>query len=202
MCAALAIDGLLFDGEAGAQVYSAAADKEQAALVFNVAASMIRADDELESACEILDSQKRIVHRKSGSVYRAISAEAYSKHGFDCSRVIYDSYMPRPHPSCGMCSRRRPARARNPSSLRSRRPAMTGIRFYGSFTSTRARCEEDPTLDPSFLPVLFEAAPEDDWTDERVWHACNPALGDFRSLEDMRIACERAKQISAQENIF
>ena len=73
LCAALAIDGLLFDGEMGAEVYSAAADKDQAALVFNVAAQMIRNDPELLAACEIIDSQKRIVHRKSGSVYRAIS---------------------------------------------------------------------------------------------------------------------------------
>src|SRR5262245_43991955 len=32
LCATLAIDGLLFDGEQGAEVYSAAADREQAAL--------------------------------------------------------------------------------------------------------------------------------------------------------------------------
>ena len=57
----------------GGEVYSAAADKDQAALVFNVAAQMIRNDAELSAACEIVDSQKRIVHRKSGSVYRAIS---------------------------------------------------------------------------------------------------------------------------------
>jgi len=35
-----------------------------------------------------------------------------------------------------------------------------------------------------------------------VWRACNPALGDFRSLEEMRIACQRATEIPAQENVF
>jgi len=90
LCAALAIDGLLFDDEIGAEVYSAASDKDQAALCFNVAAQMIRNDPELYAACEIIDSQKRIVHRRTGSIYRAISAEAYSKHGFNASRVIYD----------------------------------------------------------------------------------------------------------------
>ena len=80
LAAALAIYFLLFDGELGGEVYSAAADKDQAALVFNVAAQMIRNDPDLESVCDIVDSQKRIVHRASGSFYRAISAEAYSKH--------------------------------------------------------------------------------------------------------------------------
>ena len=90
LCAALAIDGLLFDGEMGAEVYSAANDRDQASLCFNVAAQMIRNDAELLAACDIVDSQKRIVHRKSGSVYRAISAESFTKHGINASRVIYD----------------------------------------------------------------------------------------------------------------
>src|SRR5688572_15756572 len=90
LAAALAIYFLLFDGETGGEVYSCAADKDQAGLVFNVAAQMVRNDAELYAQCEIIDSQKRIVHRKSGSFYRAISAEAYSKHGFNASVVIYD----------------------------------------------------------------------------------------------------------------
>jgi phage terminase large subunit-like protein len=76
LAAALAIYFLMFDGEIGAEVYSAAADKDQAALVFNVAAQMIRNDPALFAQCEILESTKRIVHPKTGSFYRAISAEA------------------------------------------------------------------------------------------------------------------------------
>src|SRR5262245_14234099 len=90
LAAALAIYFLLFDGEIGAEVYSAAADRDQASLVFNAAAAMIRNDPELLAVCELIDSQKRIVHRASGSFYRAISAEAPSKHGFNASVVIYD----------------------------------------------------------------------------------------------------------------
>src|SRR4029453_9176373 len=90
LAAAVALYCLFGDGELGAEVYSAAADKDQAAICFNVAARMIRNDPELEAQCDLVESQKRIVHRKSGSFYRAISAEAYSKHGFNASAVIYD----------------------------------------------------------------------------------------------------------------
>jgi phage terminase large subunit-like protein len=62
--------------------------------------------------------------------------------------------------------------------------------------------QENPTLDPTFLPILYEAPIDADWTDERVWRQANPALGDFRSLEEMQIACARAKEIAAQENTF
>src|SRR5262249_49902230 len=56
--------------------------------------------------------------------------------------------------------------------------------------------------DETFLPVLY-AAPEDaDWADEKVWHECNPALGDFRKIDEMRTAFKRAKAIPAQQNTF
>ena len=64
------------------------------------------------------------------------------------------------------------------------------------------KVQEQPALDPTFLPILYEAPAEADWTDEKVWKKANPALGDFRSLEEMRIMCARAQEIPAQENTF
>jgi phage terminase large subunit-like protein len=61
---------------------------------------------------------------------------------------------------------------------------------------------ENPSIDPTFLPILYEAPIDADWTDERIWKKANPALGDFRSFEEMRIAAARAKEIPAQENTF
>jgi phage terminase large subunit-like protein len=57
-------------------------------------------------------------------------------------------------------------------------------------------------LDPTFLPILYEAPADANWTHRRVWRRANPALGDFRSLEEMEIAAARAKEIPAQENNF
>jgi phage terminase large subunit-like protein len=202
LAAALAIYFLLFDGEIGAEVYSAAADKDQAALVFNVAAQMIRNDPELLAQCEIVDSQKRIVHRKSGSFYRAISAEAYSKHGFNASVVIYDELHAAPNRELwDVLSTSQGARSQ---------PLMMAITTAGydrhsilwELYAHAKKVAENPKLDPTFLPLLFEAPIGSDWTDEKVWHKANPALGDFRSLEEMRTLAARAKEIPAQENTF
>lgn len=200
--AALAIDGLLLDGEIGGEVYSAAADRDQASLVFNVAAQMIRNDPELDAACEIVDSQKRIVHRATGSVYRAISAEAYSKHGFNASRVIYDELHAAPTRELwDVLSSSTGARAQ---------PLVIAISTAGydrhsilyELYAHAKNVAANPALDPTFLPVIFEAAQDADWTDEKVWHAANPALGDFRSMDEMRTYCARAKEIPAQQNNF
>jgi phage terminase large subunit-like protein len=70
--------------------------------------------------------------------------------------------------------------------------------LYTHAKNVRAR----PAIDPSFLPILYEAPREASWTSEKVWKQANPALGDFRSLEEMRVMCARAQEIPAQENSF
>jgi phage terminase large subunit-like protein len=202
LAAALAIYFLLFDGEMGAEVYSAAADKEQASLVFHVAAQMIRNDAELLAQCEIIDSQKRIVHPASGSFYRAISAEAYSKHGFNASAVIYDELHAAPTRELWDVLTTSQGARRQPLTLAISTAGYDRHSILWELYAHAQRVREDPRLDPTFLPLLYEAPIGADWTDEHVWRQANPALGDFRSLEEMRIACQRAREIPAQENTF
>lgn len=202
LAAAIALYGLLADGEIGAEVYSAAADKDQASLVFQVAAQMIRNDPELAGRCELVDSQRRIVYRQTASVYRAISAEAFTKHGVNASLTVYDELHAAPSRelydvlSTSTGARRQPLMLVISTAGYDRHSILWELYTHGK------KVLENPALDPSFLPIIYEAPTDADWTDERVWKACNPALGDFRSLEEMRIAAARAKEIPAQENVF
>src|SRR5262245_38516461 len=202
LAAAVALYGLFGDGELGAQVYSAAADKDQAALCFNVAAQMIRQDPELEAQCDLIDSQKRIVHRPSGSFYRAISSEAYSKHGLDPSMIVYDELHAAPNRelydvlSTSMGARRQPLLFVTTTAGYDRHSILWELHEQGR------RVLEHPALDPSFLPIIYAAPAEADWQRPAVWRKCNPALGDFRSLEEFQTAAARAAAIPAQENVF
>jgi phage terminase large subunit-like protein len=201
LAAAIAIYCLLFDSKQG-EIYLAAADRDQAGKVFGAMVAMLRNDPELEVEVEIVESQKRIVHRKSGSFCRAISAEAYSKHGFNASVVIYDELH---------CAPNRDLYDVLVTSQGGRlQPLMIVISTAGydrhsilwELYAHAKKVREQPSLDPTFLPILYEAEPDEDWTSEKIWKKCNPALGDFRSLEDMRILCQRAQQIPAQEMTF
>jgi len=202
LAAAIALYGLLADGEMGGEVYSAAADRDQAGLVFGVAAQMVRNDPDLDAACYIVESQKKIVHRASGSFYRAISAEAYSKHGFNASMVIYDELHAAPD--------RRLYDVLSTSMAARKQPLLLVISTAGydrhsilwELYSHAKKVQEKPEIDPSFLPILYEAPDDADWTKKRVWQKANPALGDFRSLEEMQTMAARAKEIPAQENNF
>jgi len=59
-----------------------------------------------------------------------------------------------------------------------------------------------PTAFNILRPQSSASVASTDWTDEQVWKACNPALGIFRNIEEMRQHCERAKQMPAAENTF
>jgi phage terminase large subunit-like protein len=202
LAAAIALYGLLADGEAGAEVYSAAADRDQAGLVFGVAAQMIRNDAKLENACYLVDSQKRIEHRYSGSIYKAISAEAYSKHGFNASMVVYDElHAAKDRRLYDVLSTSMGAREQ-PLFLVISTAGFDRHSILWELYAHAKKVQENPALDPTFLSILYEAPPEADWTSQRVWRKANPALGDFRSLEDMQILAKRAKEIPAQENTF
>jgi phage terminase large subunit-like protein len=202
LAAALAVYFLLWDGEVGGEVYSAAADRDQAALVFHVAAQMIRNDPTLGAQVDIIDSQKRIVHRASGSIYRAISAEAYSKHGFNASVVIYDELHAAPTRELwDVLATSQGARAQ-PLMMAISTAGVDRTSILHELYAHGQRVLADPTIDPTFLPVIYEAPAEANWRLEKTWRVANPALGDFRSLEEMRSMCQRAQAIPAQENSF
>lgn len=202
LVAAMVLLGLLGDDELGAEVYSAASDKDQAAICYHVAAQMVRNDPILEAQCELVDSQKRIVHRPSGSFYRALSSDAFTKHGLNASMVVYDELHAAPNRdlfdvlSTSMGARRNPLLFIATTAGYDRHSILWELHEHA------IRCLENPALDPSFLPIIYAAPPDANWQSERVWRRCNPALGDYRSIDEMRIAAARAQQIPAQENNF
>src|SRR5262245_64042932 len=78
------------DGEQGAEVYSAAVDRDQASIVYNEAANMVEASPELARRLKVIRSTKRIVHHKTRSLYRALSADVPAKEGLNAHAVLID----------------------------------------------------------------------------------------------------------------
>lgn len=204
LAAAIALYMLLADGEMGAEVYSAAHDLNQASLAFDVASQMVRNDRDLSSMLEIVPSRKRIVHYQTGSFYRALPAEAAGSHGFNASAIIADELH-------AWTQTDRELLNVLMTSTGSRRQPLTFIittagwdrnSVCWEFHRQAERVLAGESSDRTFLPVLYGAPPGADWTDEKVWKAANPALGDFRDLDEMRQMAQRAKEMPAQENVF
>lgn len=93
LAAVLALYGLLIDTD-GAEVYSCAADREQAKLVFNAAKAMVEMSPELAAVLKIRKNE--IEYPAAGSIYRALSREAFRKEGYNPSTVIFDELHAQP----------------------------------------------------------------------------------------------------------
>lgn len=202
LAAGLALYHLLADRERNGQVYSAAADRHQASLVFNAAATMVRADPNLASLVNIIESTKRIVHYRSGSFYQAISADARTKHGFNASAVIYDELAQAPNRTLfDVLTTSMGARAQ-PLTVVISTQNSDPLHVMSELTDYGRKVRDGVIDDPTFFAAIFQAPMDADPWDEAVWQECNPALGDFRTLDEMRMTAARAKRIPALESAF
>lgn len=202
LAAAIALYLLMGDGEMAPEVYGAAVDLEQASLAYSVAAQMIRNDPELLQRVEVIPSRKRIVHYVSGGFYRAIPADAPSAHGYNTSGLVYDELHAAPDRELWDVLTTSQGARRQPLNFVITTAGYDKHSICWELHAYAEKVRDGLIDDPTFLPVIYGAPAEADWLDERVWHAVNPALGDFRSLEEMRIMARQAREIPARQNTF
>jgi len=202
LAAAFANYLLFLDGEMGAEIYSAANDRDQASIVYNEAASMVEQDPALNARATILTSVKRIYVPSTRSFYRAISAEAYTKHGYNAHGVIYDELHAAPDRDLWDVLT---------TSVGSRRQPLVIVITTAGFDRNSICWEQHDYAekvlkgvikDTTFLPVIYAAPDDADWTDAEVWKACNPALGTFRNLDELASLCKKAQETPALEMTF
>ncbi|MGE9896802.1 terminase large subunit domain-containing protein [Anaerovoracaceae bacterium SGI.195] len=97
LAAAIALYLLLMDFEPSAEVYGCAADRNQAKIVFNVAADMVKKSLKLQRMIKVKDSTKEMEVIRDGSRYQALSADVANKHGFNTHGVIFDELHTQPN---------------------------------------------------------------------------------------------------------
>ena len=208
LAAALALAHLAGpEAEQRGQVFSAASDRNQAAIIFREMEAFIMADPDLSARCNVQRFAKRIEDDETGSVYEALSSDARKAHGLSPSFVVCDELAQWPDRELfdnlvtGTGARAEPlvvvisTKSADPNSV------MSELVGYGR--DVAAGIVDDPT----FLPVIFEVPDECDdieqlCTDEALWRLANPALGDFRSLDEMRQMAAKALRIPTQRGPF
>jgi phage terminase large subunit-like protein len=189
------------DHEPGAQLYSAAAEREQAALVHRQAKGMILANAELSRGTRIYATFKSIEY-PTGSVYKALSADADTKHGLNVHFACIDELHNQPNRELvevlmtGTGARRQPLIWHITTADYDRESICNEKYDYA------CKVRDGVIQESSFLPVIFEAGEDDDWTSEAVWAKANPNLGVSVSLDYLQRECKRAQEVPAYENTF
>jgi len=198
LASGVALWGLLA-GARGGEIYSCAADKDQARIVFRDAKMMIEAEPELSEVVKLYKDAIEVP--STGSVYRVLSAEAFSKEGLSPTLVLFDELHAQPN--------------RELFDVMSLAGGARGGISAGIFAITTACVKVDSTgqdsiaynlyqygqkvargeiIDPSFFMAWWEAPQEADHRLEQTWREANPGFDDICVGSDFVSAVRRTPE--------
>lgn len=201
--AAIALNMLINDDEWKAEVYSCASDRQQAAIVFDVAVDMVRQSPALMKRVKIIPSTRRMIYQPTGSIYQVLSSEVATKHGLNVSACIFDELHTQPTRALYDVMTQGSGDAR-------KQPLWFLLTTAG--TDRNSICWEvhqkaldileGRKIDPRFYPVLFGLPDDADWTSEENWYRANPSLDHTITIDKVRDAFRKAQETPADENQF
>lgn len=195
--AGLALYGLVC-GPDGGEVYSCAGDREQARIVFGTAKRMVELEPELADLCK--PYRDAIEIPSTGSVYRVLSAEAYTKEGLNPTLVVFDEVHVQPNRelwdvmALAMGARPEPQLVGITTA---------GVRYdssgrdslcYGLYEHGKRVCSGEVD-DPSFFMGWWEPTkPDADYRSPDTWRQANPGFDDIVAAEDFAAAVLRTPE--------
>lgn len=187
----------------GNQCYSAAFEREQAALIYRSAASQVVMDEQLSGLLRCIDSGKKILCPSNNSIYHALSAESRSKHGLNPSFIIFDelAQFGANRELFDVLQTSQGAQA-EPLLLVISTQAASDEAVLSQMIDYGKDVRAGRVIDETFKLFLWETPIDLDPWDEENWKLSNPALGSFRSRKEMRAFADRAKNMPSLEATF
>lgn len=218
VAAGLGLYHLLGDGEKNPQVYICAADKDNATICYNAMCGMLDERPWLDKKVKRVPSKRRIELLDGSGFVQVLSAEAYSKHGYNASCVIFDELHAQPNRALWDIMTFGAGSARLQPvwivlTTAGDDPDRHSIGWEIHEQCRRilaARAGTGPAEDdnPIWLPVMY-GMPDDpeeiekiDIYDEEVWRRCNPSIGITIPLRVIRQEAADAKKNEAKERLF
>ena len=200
LAAGIALYLLFADGEYGAEVYSAAADRDQAHIVFDLAKQMAQASPALVKIAEIY--KRSMVYTETMSSYKVLSADAFTKHGLNASGVVVDELHAQPtrdlvdvlETSTG--ARRQPLTVFITTAGYDRESICWEKHDYAD-RLLRGVIEDD-----SYFAYIVAASEEDDWLERSIWQKANPGFGVTVKEDYLEEQARKAELVPAYQNTF
>ena len=203
LAAAVALYLLYADNEPSAEVYGAAADRQQASIVFDVAKQMVEMSPALLKRSKLMTATKRIVNYGNSGYYQVLSAEVGGKHGFSVSGLVFDEIHTQPNRQLYDVLTKGSSDARqNPLHFIITTAGTDRHSIAYELHTKAVDILEGRRVDPTFYPVVYGLKDDEDWEDEVNWYKVNPSLGYTVDIERLRDAYREAKQNPADEVTF
>ena len=203
LAAAVALYLLYADNEPSAEVYGAAADRQQASIVFDVAKQMVEMSPALMKRSKLMGATKRIVNYSNAGYYQVLSAEVGGKHGFSVSGLVFDEIHTQPNRQLYDVLTKGSSDARqNPLHFIITTAGNDRHSIAYELHTKAVDILEGRRVDPTFYPVVYGLKDDEDWEDEENWYKVNPSLGYTFDIERLRDAYREAKHNPADEITF
>jgi phage terminase large subunit-like protein len=195
---------LYADSEWGAEVYSAAGDREQASKTFNAAAQMVRQNPKLLARTDIIDSRKRMVVHKTNSFFAALSRETFTKHGYNPSCIVIDEMHAHKNremydvlvEGTDTARRQQVVFIITTAGIYDKKSIAWELHDYAM------KVKQGIIDDPTFLPVIYAVDKEENWASEKVWRKANPSVDILFGIDKIREHYDQVKNIPSRENNF
>lgn len=187
------------EAQLNSQIVSGALSRDQAAIVFSLAAKMVQLSPELSQLVRIVPSSKRLLGLSRNVEYRALAADGHTSHGLSPILAILDEVGQVRGPKSDFID------AITTSQGAHAEPLLIAISTQAPNDADLFSVWVDDALnsaDPRIVCHVYAAPKDCDLGDEAAWRAANPALGVFRSLEDVREQAERAARMPSFEPTF
>lgn len=181
------------------QIISGARSREQASLVFKLAEKMVRLSPLLSSLIKIVPSQKSLIGLARNVEYKAISAEAGTAHGLSPVLAILDEVGQVRGPTDAFVEAIETAQGAHadPLLIAISTQAATDGDLFSVWLDDAAAAN-----DKRIVCHLYTAPKNCEVGNRKAWRAANPALGKFRSLQDMQDFAKQAARLPSKENSF
>lgn len=189
---ALAIYLLLTEGPRS-ELYSAAVEREQAAIIFKEAHAMVKASPALAKRIQAKPSTKTLIARDS--VYRALSSDAGSKEGLNASIVFVDELHAWKDRALFDALAYAGSARRNALQIIITTSGDDMQSVWGEEYAKAKRWLAGEYEDDTYFAAIWEADAKDDWTASETWAKANPSLGETVTLEKIQTECREAMEM-------
>ena len=199
--AGLGLYFLIADGEAGAQVYSAATTKDQARIIHSAATKMVKVSPSLSQMVQVFRNNLSVP--ESFSKFEPLSADHNTLDGLSPSAGLIDEIHA--HRTRGVVD------VIETGMGARQQPMMWMITTAGINTADSIALEfrnhgeqvlKGIRQDDVYFPLIYTQDDEDNWLDEKVWIKSNPNLGVSVNIDELRELAQKAKEIPAAQNNF
>ena len=201
--AAVGLFGLCSMGVANPEVDLFAVSKEQALRMFECAARFVRANEWLSETLTVHDSRKRISCWANGGELVVRSGDAEAELGLNPSMVLFDELLAQKNRALWDAVVTAMGKRAEDLLLVMTTPSTKVESFARQVYERAKRVEADRSLEPYFLPVIYESDPDDDPWAEATWKKACPALATgFMNLAKYRSEAAVAKIDAVERHKF